>query len=238
MNLLEKFRTGALALMHVGADRLLAINSVETARQIIRDLEADMREVEGEANEASGMVRTLKRQIVDKRADADHLQEVIDEILTNDDLADDPTATPKQVKLTGVKKALAGLGKDLEDAEKVSVQAEEALQTLESLHEQAMAKLDDLDRVERRKSVKQTAAKAIERTHAALNSGVDKTVDGFIARAVREADTADVAYERATAKLGEVTGQNEAIADARREIAKRKAELGMKAKQPVGATAG
>lgn len=236
-SLWEKIRLNTLAGVHSLLDRATEAQSVEVVRQMVRDLESSMRAVESDANEAKGEIRTLTRTIREKRERSVVLTAAIDEILSPDDPegdANDHAAVAKQVELTNVTVALRELENEFVEAKKVSVEIEEALQLLEARHAEMVGKLDTLERAERKSRAKETAADALSKAREALGSGADKSVDSIVAKINRRADTADAAFEREKGKLGQASGQNEAIADAHRAIAKRKAELAAKASQPVG----
>lgn len=225
MTLWQKIRLGSLAEAHKIADRAIAANSVEAARQMVRDLETATKGVESDANAATGETRTIKRTIQEKEARVRVLDTAITKILTDDKTENDIAATAKQIELTAITKSLEENRVELAEATKVATELENALKILNMRHTDMLSKLDTLQRNDHAAHAEETAADALRHSREVLESGAGQSVDNLIGKVAARRDVAQVGFEREVRRLNTATDQDEAIAEAKAEIERRRATL-------------
>ncbi|MBI2483385.1 PspA/IM30 family protein [Candidatus Uhrbacteria bacterium] len=221
----DKVRTGVLAIAHRAADAVIDLNSVEAVKVHIRDLEEAQEDLQGAAAEATGGVRTLRRERDTTQAKVTELDESIGFILSDGDDTNDHLAVPLQARLDGLKAQLAAKEDEIATAEQVAQQMNEAASALQAKLTSMVERVRGLEAQERAAKAKESAASAVAQA-GKIAAGADAvSVDDISARLQRRTDVADEKFKRAMGGISGGLEQDVALAKAKAAIAARKAAL-------------
>jgi chromosome segregation protein len=229
----QKARVLSLAWLHQIADAAIDLHSIPVVQQHIRDLEqaiADLREAEAEN---AGAIAGLNRQISQLHQQEATLNTQADALLQLNPPREDLAATVEQ-RLQEVESRLTPLNNQLEKAQAIQAQYQQAMSALEAKHVAMMRQLQTLQSLDTSADAEERAAHAL---HAVSNAlGGTSSIDDITARIQSRAD---VAHARLQQEMGAITPQPDPVAEAlaqsamQQRLAARKARLGL---PPPGST--
>jgi len=229
----QKARVLSLAWLHQIADAAIDMHSIPVVQQYIRDLEqaiVDLREAQAEN---AGAIAGLNRQISQLHQQEATLNTQADALLQLNPPREDLAAMVEQ-RLQEVENNLTPLNNQLEKAQAIHVQYDQAMSALEAKHTTMMRQLQTLQSIDTSASAEDRAAHALHAVNSAL--GGTSSIDDITARIQSHAD---VAHARLQQEVGTITPQPDPVADVlaqsavQQRLAARKARLGL---PPAGGT--
>ncbi len=224
-NLGQKARVLSLAWLHQITNAAIDANSIPVVQQYIRDLEkaiADLREAQAANN---GAIAGLNRQISQFHQQEATLNTQADALLQLKPPREDLAATVEQ-RLQAVESNLPPLNNQLEQAQTIHAQYEQAMDALDAKHTTMMRQLQTLQSLDASASAEERAAHAMHAVNNAL--GGTSSIDDITGRIQSRAD---VAQSRLQQELGAMAPPTDPVADAlaqsdmQRRIAARRERL-------------
>jgi phage shock protein A len=216
-----------LAWLHQIADAAIDTHSIPVVQQHIRDLEqaiSDLREAQAQN---AGAIAGLNRQIAQLHQQEATLNTQADALLQLNPPREDLAATVEQ-RLEEVESNLAPLNNQLEKAQAIQAQYEQAMSALEAKHTSMMRQLRTLQSLDVSASAEDRAAHALHAVSSAL--GGTASIDDITARIQNRSD---VAHARLQQEMGAFTPKEDPVADVlaqsamQQRLAARKARLGL-----------
>ena len=223
----QKARVLSLAWLHQIADAAIDTHSIPVVQQYIRDLEqaiADLREAQAEND---GAIAGLNRQISQLHQQEATLNTQADALLQLNPPREDLAAMVEQ-RLQEVENNLTPLNNQLEKAQAIQAQYEQAMDALEAKHATMMRQLHTLQSLDTSASAEDRAARSLHAVSSAL--GGTASIDDITARIQSRSD---VAHARLQQEMGTFTPQPDPVAEVlaqsamQQRLAARKARLGL-----------
>ena len=221
-SVLQKLRTIILGNMHALLDKVIDLNSPAAIRQYIRDLEAAIEDLQGEAAIAQGNMKTQEDKLTGLEAQIKELDVNIDFILGDGDDSNDHLAEPLQARLIRLEQQKVPLFKEVEGYRQTMEALDQTASSLKAKHEAMMSQLNIIEQQSRCTMAKNNAASAIE---AAVRFTEGPSVDNVVERVTQQANIADARFQRAIGDAQTGLGQDAMIVEARTRLAARKAVL-------------
>lgn len=226
-NLGQKARVLSFAWLHQIADAAIDANSIPVVQQYIRDLEkamSDLREAQAANN---GAIAGLNRQISQLHQQEATLNTQADALLQLNPPREDLAATVEQ-RLQAVEGNLKPLNDQLEQAQVIQAQYEQAMDALDAKHTTMVQQLQTLKSMDASASAEERAANAMRAVNNAL--GGTASIDDISGRIQSRSD---VAHARLQQELGAITPQQDPVAEVlaqsemQQRVAARRERLGL-----------
>jgi phage shock protein A len=223
----QKARVLSLAWLHQIADAAIDTHSIPVVQQYIRDLEQAMADLREAQAQNAGSIAGLNRQIAQLHQQEAVLNTQADALLQLNPPREDLAATVEQ-RLEEVENTLTPLNNELEKAQAIQAQYEQAMSALEAKHTSMMRQLQTLQSLDTSASAEDRAAQALHAAGSAL--GGTASIDDITARIQGRSD---VAHARLEQEMGAFTPQPDPVADVlaqsamQQRLAARKARLGL-----------
>lgn len=225
MTLFGKARLAVLSVAHSLLDKAINLDSVEAVKQLVRDLEVSIAQIQTALAEARGAVVTATREKNRYTTDNARLDKQIDGILGDDDPNNDHLATSLQAKFNSNEQLITAKQDEI-NASAATVQAlEEVFSQLEAKHTAMVAQIQRLDSLQKQSRAKESAAAAITAAGQISGQGADIGVDNIAAGIERKADVADQKLKAAMGTFGNATDRDEQLAGVAAALAARKSRL-------------
>src|SRR4029077_6302633 len=190
---LNKLRVVTLGSGHYLLDRAVDLNSQSALRQYTRDLEDALDRMHAEAATQAGQVRTLGRE----KGDLEHKIEAA----TNSAAAllqtNQVAARVKATEAVRYKSQLESNTKALEVQRSTSQSLDAAVAQLEAKHSDMVARVRELERLDRDSKAKEQAANALQNAGTLIQGGVDVSVDDIESKMRARNDVASEKFDRA-----------------------------------------
>ena len=223
----QKARVLSLAWLHQIADAAIDTHSIPVVQQHIRDLEQAMSDLREAQAQNAGAIVGLIRQISQLHQQEAMLNTQADALLQLNPPREDLAATVEE-RLEEVENNLTPLNNQLEKAQAIQAQYEQAMSAIDAKHTTMMRQLSTLQSLDTSASAEDRAAQALHAVSSAL--GGTASIDDITARIQSRSD---VAHARLQQEMGGFTPQADPVADVlaqsamQQRIAARKARLSL-----------
>jgi len=223
----QKARVLSLAWLHQIADAAIDTHSIPVVQQHIRDLEQAMSDLREAQAQNAGAIVGLIRQISQLHQQEAMLNTQADALLQLKPPREDLAATVEE-RLEEVENNLTPLNNQLEKAQAIQAQYEQAMSAIDAKHTTMMRQLSTLQSLDTSASAEDRAAQALHAVSSAL--GGTASIDDITARIQSRSD---VAHARLQQEMGGFTPQSDPVADVlaqsamQQRLAARKARLSL-----------
>jgi phage shock protein A len=225
--LFQKARIAALSSAHALLDKIVDMNSIGAVKQYVRDLENSLEDLEDAAATASGHLRSVQRDAIQIQSQIKELNQNIDFILSDSNLANDHLAKPLEARLIGLEQRINSKNEEIDSGQKTAQALNEAVSTLQARYQSTVEQLQRLEAMDTAAKAKENAVEAMRSVGRITSAGGNISVDAVADRIQRRADVADAKFEQA---MGEMSGQVEkdvVLAQAEARLEQRKARLAL-----------
>ena len=205
---LSKLRVLTLGSINDLLDKAIDLNSPTVVRQYTRDLEDALDRMKNEAVVQAGTVRTLQREKLELDARIKTTEATIQHLVQagHPDLA-----RPKAADLVRMRTQFAQADPGIETATKSSHDIDQAVANLEVKHNEMVARVHELERLDRDTKSRNAAATALNAAGKLIQTGASISVDNVEQRMRSNNDEAQERFNRA---LGETAIQEDPAASA------------------------
>lgn len=192
---LQKLRVVTLGTVHDLLDKEIDMNSPSALRQYVRDLEDALSQMKSSAAIQDGQIRTYTRE----KDDLTHRIEAAKIVVTNSIKtgASQDVLRVKAAAIVNLQKDLERTIKNLESQKLTSAAADEALAKTEAKHADMVARVRELERLDRDTKSKEQSASTMESANALVNMGSDISVDDVESKMRARNDVASAKFDRA-----------------------------------------
>src|SRR5947209_17848482 len=189
----QKARVLSLAWLHQVADAAIDTHSIPVVQQHIRDLEQAMSDLREAQAQNAGAIAGLNLQISQLHQQEAILNTQADALLQLKPPREDLAATVEQ-RLEEVENNLTPLNNQLEKAQAIQTQYEQAMSAIEAKHTTMMRQLRTLQSLDTSASAEDRAAHALHAVSSAL--GGTASIDDITARIQSRSDVAPSPLQR------------------------------------------
>lgn len=208
----KKLRTVTLGTVHDLLDKAIDLNSPSALRQHVRDIEHALDKMRDDAAMQAGHLRTLDREVGDARSRVSTDKAVIEKILAGQSPVKEELARAKAIAVVRLDKQAADLEGQAQLHRQNSAAVDQAVADLAARHEESLARLRELERLDRDSKAKEQAANSLRSAEAMLTGGAGVAVDD-IERTVRARnDVANEAFQRALGSVSPTVDEGTASA--------------------------
>lgn len=176
------------------------MNSTSALRQYIRDLEAALDKMKNEAATQAGGVRTLDREKGDLESKIATQRAAFAKILAKTDIPEEQrkqAAQPLGIQILALQKQLDAKAQSLAEQKNTSEQLDKAVVDLQRKHDECLARVRELERIDRDSKAKEQAAQTVEYAGRIVGSGADLSVDDIEGKMRARNDVANEKFARA-----------------------------------------
>lgn len=191
---LGKLRVVTLASVHDLLDQRIDMNSPSILKQYVRDLEDALDKMKLEAATQGGQVRTLSREYSDLQHQIELGRTTITNLLK---AGSNDAARVKGQEVVRLQGQVQSKSDSFAAAQKASQQLDLAVARLSERHDQMLARVRDLEQLDRDSKAKEQAAHALESAGALVQGGADISVDDIESRMMARNDVASEKFDRA-----------------------------------------
>ena len=197
MNFFSKLRAATLGAAHDLMDKAIDMNSPSTLRQYVRDLESAIGKLTSESVVQLGQVRTLTREKEGLESKVESETEAVTKILKTDP----ESSRSKAAIIVQDKKHLAQIEIDLPAHQKVADDLLKAVASLQIKHDLAVARVQELERIDRDSKAKESAASALQSVDSLLGGVSTHSVDNLEDKMLRRNDLANAKFDQAMSSV-------------------------------------
>lgn len=208
----QKLRTVTLGTVHDLLDKAIDLNSPSALRQHVRDIEHALDKMRDNAAVQAGQVRTLDREIGDTRSRVATDKAVIERILEGQSPVKEELARAKAIAVIRLEKQASDLEDQAQLQRQTSTAIDQAVADLAARHEKSIARLRDLERLDRDSKAKEQAAHSLRSAEAMLTGGAEIGVDDIERKVRARNDVANEALQRALGSLSPTVDEGMASA--------------------------
>ena len=210
---LQKLRVVTLGNVHDLLDKAIDMNSPSAIRQYTRDLEDALAKMRTEAAVQDGQVRTLTREKDDLTHQIETAKINVTALLKDSTKQD--VARTKAAAILTMQRNLDATTQHLEEQKTASQQTDAALVNLEAKHADMVARVRELERLDRDTKIKESSAQALESAGALVSGGADISVDDIESKMRQRNDVASAKFDRAmgSVKVEEDPGTSAQVDD-------------------------
>lgn len=235
MTFLNKVRALTLGTAHDLLDKAIDENSPTVLRQYVRDLEEAISKMQGEAAVQAAQVVTLQRQQGDAKSDIASLNSKAEALMRSAAPGHEELAKAALAKVVSLQKTASDLTEQIVNQQKASNDLDMTVAALLGKHDTSVARLRDLERLDRDTKAKESAASALSQAGTLVNGG-NVNVDDIESK-MRARN--DIAGEKFRRSMGDIHADSdpeteEAVNDLFNKL-KEKTSVKVDDKQPVGA---
>lgn len=235
MSLFDKAQLVVKSKLHALLDR--EVNTPEGYKQLIRDLEVAMADLQAGVDEAVGTGNGYKRDITNWNSEIVQNQGNIDLILGDGDESNDESAVQLQLENQRLQGQVTQRQQLLEEQQASTSQLQSALTQLEAKHQQMLANLAQLTQTQAIARAKNRASSAVEAATQVADDA--NSVDSIQATLDHQKDVADARFDRVIGGLSATQSPEEVanLARAKAALEARRASLTAQAKSTEPAPA-
>jgi phage shock protein A len=223
--LLGKGRTALLALSHDLMDKVIDRTSPSAVKQLIRDYEVNLAQVEDSLSEARGTKTGELRERDRLIAENARLDARIDALLSDNDPSNDHHAKTLQARYNGHKISIQARQESIESIEEAIASIDEVLSNLRAKHETMLHVLRQLEGKEVTTRAKERAASALQSASSMDLGGMDRSVDDITSRLEHREDVADARLNSARERFDSLTDKDSQLSEIEADLAARRARL-------------
>jgi phage shock protein A len=187
-----------LGTAHDLLDKAIDVNSPSAIRQYVRDLEDALDTMRANAAVAAGLVRTLTREKGDLQAKAASGRASITALLAANK---EDAARLKASDVRRWEAELAHKQTELDAQTKASTDLDAAVARLEGKHEDMVARVRELERLDSDTKAKEQSAAALTAAGKLVSGGADISVDDIESKMRQRHDVAEEKFNRATGTI-------------------------------------
>lgn len=191
MSLFQKLRTLTLGTAHDLLDKAIDLNSPTMIRQYVRDLEDAIGKLQSETAIQQGQLTTMKREKTQLETKINTDTETVKKYLVTD--KESLKARSLAAVIVTEKKQLETI--NLDTQAKVVEELTNTVTALQGKHDLMVARVRELERLDRDTKTKESAAKAITNAGSILNTVGSKSVDDLQDRMQRRNDVANAKFD-------------------------------------------
>ena len=208
MELFEKLRLIGLGGLHGLLDEAIDKMPIKVLEQQLRDLQSHRAIVAKGVTEAIVQVRLLNGEQRTKQERHAHLEQVINQLLTDDDPLNDAAAGPMEKEQMTIEQDLKSISQNLGTQAETKGVLEQALVLIDGRIGEMEARLNTLKSTEQQTRAKEEASAALKTAKSILDNGTGSSVDSAMRRAEQRNMRAAVELEGEVsdlrAKIGDV----------------------------------
>lgn len=201
MNFVTKLRAVTLGAAHDLLDKAVDLNSPSVVRQYVRDLEAALDKLKSESAIQDGTLRTQLREQSDLQSSIESDKATISKLLASTDPTGKALATAKANLVITKQQHLAEIADAITNQQNVAIGMKNAVISLESKHDQMVARVRELERLDRESKAKESAASAITNAGRIISDIDSPSVDDLADRMHRRNDVASAKFDQAVGGL-------------------------------------
>ena len=225
-SIFEKVRNLVLSNVHRLLDAAIDMNSIESIKQHVRDLEKARDSIADEAAVSNGRASALERDIAALEGKRVATDENIDLLLTDNDESNDHHTMPLAEQSLQIGEDIVAKQEELVMQQALAANLTDARRKLTAKHAEMLRGLHRLESMERAAKAREKAASALQGAAAVTSSANNASVDD-VAQRVRDRDAISQArFDQALADIGSGSSADAVRASqAAAFIAARRAEL-------------
>lgn len=208
----SKLRVVTLGGIHDLLDKAIDLNSPSALRQYVRDLETAIGQLNAEAAGQTGQLRTMNRERGDLDSKIQTLKVEITHLLTADPAS--TVARSKGALVLQYQTQLTGYDTSITNQTKVVTDLNTAVQNLNAKHDLMVARVRELERIDRDTRAKSTASAAITQAGSILGGVGTQSIDDLQDRMLRKNDAANATFDQSMASMTPEPETNSADVDA------------------------
>ncbi len=225
MNLLEKLRLIGAGSLHALLNGAIDKMPVAVLEQQIRDLQNSRKVVAQGVTTAVAEIRILTKDQRTKQERHTTLESVINQLLTDDNPANDMAAGPKEKEQMTIEAELQRITADLGTHAETKGALEQALVLVDGRISEMEARLNTLKSTEKQTMAKEEASKALKLATEVLGSGAGSSIDSAMRRAEQRNVRAGVELESEVSELRSKSGDADLDVEVQARLAARKGRL-------------
>lgn len=192
---LQKLRVVTLGSVHDLLDKTIDMNSPSALRQYTRDLEDALDRMKNEAAIQAGTVRTMEREHGDLEHQIEVKKAAITKLLSAS--KDNMPARLRATEVVTLQSRLTALGATLMAQRLTSTNLDAATAKLEAKHADVVARVRELERIDRDSKAKESAASAMTQAGKLIASGSEISIDDIETKMRARNDVASEKFDRA-----------------------------------------
>jgi len=208
----EKARLITLGNIHDLLDKAIDMNSPSMIRQQVRDLEDAEQKMAASKAEQAGALRTMAREKSDLDGKIATYKHDIASLLATD--PNSTVARSKAALVLQLQQQSESRAASIVDQQKLVDSMTTALQNVDAQHTMLVARLRELERLDRETKAKNSAAAAMEQFKSVSGSVNNASVDNVEDRMRRKNDAASARFDQAVSDLPSQPETNSADVDA------------------------
>ncbi len=215
-----------LGILHEGLDKLEGIFDIPTLKQRARDVESARERMYLVQDSVKAAINDLGPWLANSKKRLGQLNKDINVLLEDDDPSNDTDAVILQDQYNALKAEYEKRDARLAEKQNELLQNDEAAKFLTNLLAKVKAKIEELSEAKEDTKVKEQAADAMEGAKTVVD--VTAGFDTLGKRILDKNRVANQRFQRVTGSFIDATGKDEGIAQARADIAQRKALIAAK----------
>jgi len=201
MSLFEKLRIVTLGNLHDLLDKTIDLNSPSALRQYVRDLEEATNKLNTEAAVQTGQLRTMTREHDDLVSKIEQQKAVVAQLLKSTEPNAAELARGKAQLILTEQKQVDSLSQNLVTQKKTADDLAGAVIRLQNKHNEMVARVRELERIDRDSKAKEQAAHAIQNAGSILGTADTNSVDDLQERMLRRNDVANASFDQAMSSV-------------------------------------
>jgi phage shock protein A len=211
MNFLQKVRAVTLGASHDLLDKTIDMNSPSVLRQYVRDLEAAIDKMKTETAVQDGTLRTLNRESADLTNTIATDRATVAKLLASPDVNAPALAKARASVILTNQSRLNAMQADIETQKAALEKMQAAVVALEAKHETIVARVRELERLDRDSKSKEQAAAAISNAGSIVNMTSNQSIDDLTSRMQARHDVADAKFEQAMGGMQAESEDSDAV---------------------------
>lgn len=201
MSFLNKTRALILGTVNDLVDKTIDLNSPTVIRQYVRDLEGAIDTVRSNTAIQDGQYRTMVREQSELTTKIANDKAIMTKLLTSTDPTAAGIAHSKATITVQDQQWLNSMTESIAAQQKVSEQMKQTVTQLETKHEEMLARVRELERMDRDTKAKESAANAITQAGKIAGNIDNPSVDDVQDRMHRRNDVASAQFDAAMGSM-------------------------------------
>jgi phage shock protein A len=194
---LQKLRTVTLGTAHDLLDKAIDLNSPASIRQYLRDLESALDKMKSEQAVQDGQIRTSTREKSELESKIATDKETITKLMASTAPNAKDLVRGKAAIVLQNQTRLTQLTQDIQTQTESSAKLHTTVTNLENRHDLMVARVRDLERLDRDSKAKEAAAKALQNAGSLIDSGASISVDDIESKMRARNDVANAKFDQA-----------------------------------------
>ena len=213
MSIFEKARLLTLGSVNDLLDKVIDLNSPSAVRQQVRDIETALGKLQNDAAIQDGTLRTMKREKSELDSKIETQKATVKQLLASPDPNGAVLARDKAQLILTEQSQSSSLASQIDTQSQTVTTMQTTVQRLAARHDQLVARVHQLESLDRDTKAKELAASAIKSVNGVLGSADTGSIDNLTQRMQARNDIASSKFDAAVGSLTPERESNSAEVD-------------------------